>query len=64
MSSNTKCCNPGDRIPSVWVHNGHKRVYVYTSMGNGQDSFYYPLNLNEWFHIEILQFQQGTKVRL
>jgi len=60
-SSGSDCCNIGARIPAIFYH---RSGYFHITSGvneNGNYQVNYNMNLNKWYHIEIVQANKNGK---
>ena len=59
------CCNLGDRVPALF-YNSERGIIRISSQVDKNGDFYpdYDINLGTWYHIEIVQENNGGKVRL
>ena len=59
------CCNLGDRVPAIF-YNSERGIIRISSQVDENGDFYpdYDINLGTWYHIEIVQENNGGKVRL
>ena len=56
------CCNNGDRVPIVQLHNNGELFFINSINGNGNAYFHTAVDLNKWYKIEIEQTRIDGKV--
>ena len=56
------CCNNGDRVPIVQLHNNGELFFINSVNGNGNAYFHTAVDTNKWYEIEIEQTRIGGKV--
>ena len=62
-SSGSDCCNIGDRVPIIFYQKSGLFVIASGVNENGNYQVNYNMNLNKWYHIEIVQAKKNGKVR-
>jgi len=58
-SSDSDCCNLGDRIPLIFYNRNGFLTITSSVNGNGNDYFDYDIDLEKWYHIEIYQAERN-----
>ena len=56
------CCNNGDRVPIVQLHNNGQLFFINSVNGNGNAYFHTAVDTGKWYKIEIEQTRIGGKV--
>ena len=62
-STSSNCCNVGDRVPGIFYHSSGKLQVDNAVNGNGHYFIEYDIDLEKWYHVEIVQAQRDGKVR-
>ena len=63
-STDSNCCNVGDRVPAIF-YKSDGQLLIYSAVdekGNKRAS--YDIDLEKWYHIEIVQAIENGKVRI
>ena len=62
-STNNNCCNIGDRIPAIF-YNSEGFLSISSAVNEDGDYYLrYDIDLEKWYHIEIVQKTENGKVR-
>ena len=62
-STNNNCCNIGDRIPAIF-YNSEGFLSISSAVNEDGDYYLrYYIDLEKWYHIEIVQKTENGKVR-
>ena len=63
-STGSDCCNVENRVPAVYYHSDGRLLIAsaVNEKGNQHISFH-NINLEKWYHIEIVQAIENGKVR-
>ena len=62
-STDTDCCNIGDRIPAIFYNVGGFLQITSFVNGNGNYYFDFPIEFETWYHIEIYQAERNGQVQ-
>ena len=61
-SSEVDCCSIGDRNPAIFYHSSGK-LRIAGAVGSKTYYFDLMIDLQKWYHIEIVQQKKNEKVR-
>ena len=62
-STGSDCCNIGDRVPAIF-YNSDGRLLIESAVDEkGNKRAAYDIDLEKWYHIEIVQAVENGKVR-
>ena len=64
ISTGSDCCNIEASVPAIYYHNDGRLLIAsaFNEKGNQHISFH-SINLEKWYHIEIVQAIENGKVR-
>ena len=62
-STDNNCCNIGDRIPAIFYNNDGYLLIDSAVNEKGNHGVTYDIDLEKWYHIEIVQKTENGQVR-
>ena len=64
-STDSNCCNIGDRVPAIFLRPGGDWLYIANAVGdNGDYTLDYYIEIGQEYDIEIVQERTNGKVRI